>query len=305
MKQFYCRYTVFFRVGAALLFTHMLLLATGCSVSSTTASAASKKVLVITSSETSIPLADGGLYETGTFLNEFSVPVKALMDAGFHPVFASPKGNKITWDIHSIDKKFFNNSGVELENALRFVQSLDGAGDTFTLDEVLAGGIDRFVGVLIPGGHAPMSDLAKDLQLGELLRHFHEHEKPTALICHGPVALLSALSDPQGFIEAASNNRTYGGEITWPYQGYSMTAFSTEEEQFAEQNQLGGRILFYLDDALSRAGARLESGGVWESHVVKHKELITGRQPFSDAEFSRQFVDALLNYRERRLDSVE
>jgi putative intracellular protease/amidase len=33
--------------------------------------------------------------------------------------------------------------------------------------------------------------LLTDKQMGTLLKHFHEQQKVTALVCHGPIALLS------------------------------------------------------------------------------------------------------------------
>ena len=38
-------------------------------------------------------LADGQSIETGYYLNEFGVPAKALVDAGYEFVLATPKGN--------------------------------------------------------------------------------------------------------------------------------------------------------------------------------------------------------------------
>lgn len=44
-----------------------------------------------------------------------------------------------------------------------------------------------------------MVDLHNNQNLGYIIHHFHRHGKPTALICHGPVALLSTnLAIPMG-----------------------------------------------------------------------------------------------------------
>ena len=47
------------------------------------------------------------------------------------------------------------------------------------------------VGTLDVAGHAPMMDMPTDKALGRILLHFHRKQKPTALICHAPVALLA------------------------------------------------------------------------------------------------------------------
>ena len=38
-----------------------------------------------------------------------------------------------------------------------------------------------------------MMDLLDDPDAGTVMRHFHETSKPTAVLCHGPISLLSAL----------------------------------------------------------------------------------------------------------------
>lgn len=55
--------------------------------------------------------------------------------------------------------------------------------------------------IFIPGGHAPMMDLMQSKDLGKMLRTFHEKGKPTAMICHGPVAALSALPNAASLSE--------------------------------------------------------------------------------------------------------
>lgn len=44
-----------------------------------------------------------------------------------------------------------------------------------------------------------MVDLHNNQNLGYIIHHFHRHAKPSGLICHGPVALLSVnLAIPMG-----------------------------------------------------------------------------------------------------------
>ena len=52
------------------------------------------KVLVLVSSGRGLPLKDGGVYTgAGYYLNELTVPVRALMKEGYEITFANPKGN--------------------------------------------------------------------------------------------------------------------------------------------------------------------------------------------------------------------
>ncbi|HTF95208.1 MAG TPA: type 1 glutamine amidotransferase domain-containing protein [Cellvibrio sp.] len=254
------------------------------------------RVLVVVSSVSEIALQEGKTYTTGYFLNELAVPVKALMDAGYEPVFANPKGNAAQWDEHSLDANFFAGNPHELDRTKSFALSLPGLKKPLTLAMVLEQGVSHYAGVFVPGGHAPLGDLTTNSELGKLLREFHKQGKPTGLICHGPVALLSALPEPAGFIKGLTSADTARTEVAskgWPYAGYRMTVFSTAEERMAEPSQLKGKVEYYPADALAEAGAIVEAGKMWKSHVVRDRELITGRQPFSDAEFTRVFIAAL------------
>lgn len=254
------------------------------------------KVLVVVSSVSEISLQDGKSYPTGYFLNELAVPVKVLVDAGYTPVFANPKGNAVQWDVHSLDKQFFGGDEQLLEKTMAFAKGLKGLQTPERLGKILQQGIDEYAGIFVPGGHAPMGDLLVNPEMGKLLKKFHEQQKPTALICHGPIALLSAMSDAPAFTDGMQNgdaSQRDAASRDWPYAGYRMTVFSTAEERVAEQYQLQGKVKFYPAEALAEAGAIVESGKMWQSHVVQDRELLTGRQPFSDEAFSKRFVTML------------
>ena len=83
---------------------------------------------------------------------------------------------------------------------------------------------------------APMVDLLKDKNLGKILVSFHESHRPTGIICHGPIVLLSTLPDPDAFIASMIAGDGKASSLTqgWPYGGYRVTIFSTGEEQALE-----------------------------------------------------------------------
>ncbi|NWE67802.1 type 1 glutamine amidotransferase domain-containing protein [Pseudomonas gingeri] len=260
--------------------------------------AAPRKVLVVMSGADHLSLREGGRYKTGYFLNELAVPLKQLIDHGYVPVFASPDGKTPVMDENSNNPMFFAGDETKRQEALTLVRSQQGLGHPQKLSAVLKEGVDGFAGVFIPGGHAPMEDLSRDKTLGHILMAFHEEQKPTGIICHGPVALLSALPDPGAFQQAIiDGDTTHQAKLIkgWSYSGYRLTAFSTAEEQQIEGagKQLGGNVRFYAADALAKAGARVETGEAWKSKVVVDRELVTGQQPFSDESFGRAFIARL------------
>ena len=255
-----------------------------------------RRVLVVVSSAQTLELRDGKTYQTGFFLNEVAAPVQAMLAAGYEPVFANPAGNVATWDPHSAAPIYFGGSAERLDTARHFVAGLEGLRTPRTLAAIRADGIDDYVAMVVPGGHAAMQDLPTDADLGALLRAFHAAGKVTGLICHGPTALLSALPDPVAFVTALAN-----GDIAvaqrlgqgWIYAGYHMTAFTTSEERLAEVRLLRGQVRYYPTEALAQAGGRVVSGPDRRSLTVRDRELVTGQQPFSDVEFATAFIHAL------------
>lgn len=249
-----------------------------------------KKILVILSSANYLELAKGKMLETGFFLNEFGIPAQALVQAGYKLVLANPQGNRPTMDASSDDPSFFGKQQDRYQKIRAFVTELPDMEHPHTFTELLASGLDEFAGVFVPGGHAPMQDLICDVQLGQILRHFHQHSKPTAMICHGPAAALSAQADPIGFVAAQKAGRTDVPAQDWIYSGYEMTVFSNLEERAAEL-KMPAKLQFHIESALKYAGANMDVAWVpMQSKVVRDRELITGQNPASDEELARQFL---------------
>jgi hypothetical protein len=74
------------------------------------------KVLVLVSSGHGLPLKDGKVYAgAGYYLNELTVPVRALMSEGYEITFANPKGNTPQLDVNSavadLEKELFTLDG--------------------------------------------------------------------------------------------------------------------------------------------------------------------------------------------------
>ncbi|MGK0162340.1 type 1 glutamine amidotransferase domain-containing protein [Pseudomonas mosselii] len=253
------------------------------------AAAAKGEVLVLLSSENRLPLKDGKPYPTGYYLNEFGVPADRLLKAGYKLVLVTPRGNAPSVDERSIDPMYFGGDAGEMQRIRQVVENLPDIRDTLSLKEVLAGDLDRYAGIFIPGGHAPLIDLANNPDVGTLLRHFHQAGKPTAAICHGPITLLSAQQDPVAYHAALARGETPAAS-DWRYQGYRMTIFSDPEEQMFEGSLKEQRLQFYPAKAMAGAGGDMSYAEAWQPHVVVDRELITGQNPFSD----KALADALL-----------
>jgi putative intracellular protease/amidase len=255
------------------------------------------KILALISSGRGLPLKDGKIYTgAGYYLNEVTVPVRALMKEGYEITFANPTGNTPQVDVHSEVIGFFGGDAAKLQDYLLFRDGLLGLRDPVRIRDVIASGLDQYDAVFVPGGHGPMIDLLDDPNAGIVLRHFHETSKPTAVLCHGPISLLSALPNSWEFVAALAAGDIAGAHAKaqgWIYAGYKMTIFATAEEQQREPLEIGGKVLFYPDFALSTAGGDVSVVAPWGSYALQDRELISGQNPFSDEAVLKLLLQAL------------
>ncbi|MEQ1943112.1 type 1 glutamine amidotransferase domain-containing protein [Mesorhizobium sp. VNQ89] len=255
------------------------------------------KVLIIGSNAMRIEVQGGGWVPTGQYLNETVVPAMAVIAAGYEVVLATPTGDKPHIDEASDVADHFGGDEAALQRARDFFANNPSMNRVQTLRSVVDSGLDEYTGVFVPGGHAPVVDLIDNAETGEILRHFHECGKPTALLCHGPVAVLAALPHAPEFKAAmVAGDTTKAAELAkgWQYAGYDMTIFSEAEERIAEEHMLKGKLHFYMPDALKAAGGRVTTGAVnFAANVVEDRELITGQNPSSDNPLAEKFVAAL------------
>ena len=256
------------------------------------AGAQKEQVLVLLSSETQMQLADGSSYETGYYLNEFGVPADELLKAGFELVLATPKGNAPAVDKNSVQAMYFGGDEAEMARIESVIANLEGINDTHSLKDVIDGGLGQFSGVFIPGGHAPLIDLANNPDVRTILQHFHEQSKPTAAICHGPIALLSAQQSPIEYEQSIAQGKD-AKATNWLYDGYKMTIFSNPEEAIFEGSLNGKKLRYYPAKAMATAGGNMEFAGEWQPNVVVDRELITGQNPFSDKLLAKELISAL------------
>lgn len=278
------------------------------------------KVLVILSSSDTISLKNSKNHATGFYFPELMTPLKMVLDAGYTVEYASPKGGLPIMDISSDSSVYFGDaegapsatrqaSKQEYEELRDLCSKLElcgprgttrGSLKTRPLTLVINEGLDQYAGVLIPGGHAPMEDLVANKDLGKILRYFNDEKtrKPVGLICHAPVALLSAMKKPKEFIKAfLKDDRATMKKLSkdWIYRDYEIAVFTTREETMVEgpKNPLGGFVKFYPDEILEKAGAYVTRADRWQSHVRETEEIVTGQNPGSHTAFGEAFVKAL------------
>jgi putative intracellular protease/amidase len=254
------------------------------------------KVLVVGSNASEIEI-HGGKGKTGQYLNETVVPIWAIQAAGYETVLATPNGRQPHLDAASRSAAHFGGDQATYRRAEAFFADDPSMTRVRTLSSVIAEGLDKYVGLFVPGGQAPVVDLMQDPEMGEILRYFHTHKKPTALLCHGPIATVAAMPAAKAFRAALVAGETAEAARLakgWQYAGYRMTIFSNSEEKWVESDILHGKMYFHVVDALKTAGGDVSTGAVdFEPHVVVDRELITGQNPRSDHLVGSTLVEAL------------
>jgi putative intracellular protease/amidase len=255
------------------------------------------KILVIGSNATGIEVQGGGTGATGQYLNETVVPALALVDAGYQVVLATPSGAKPHIDQASDSAQHFEGNQAAYQRARAFFDSDPSMNGGRTLRSVIEEGLENYAGVFIPGGQAPVVDLMQDSDTGKILRHFHERDKPTAMLCHGPIASIAAMpkaSDFRAALIAGDHDKAAELAKGWQYTGYRMTVFSATEEKVIEDQILHAKLYFNMPDALRIAGGHVSTSAVdFEPNVIIDRELITGQNPRSDHPIASALIAAL------------
>jgi len=255
------------------------------------------KVLVLGSNATRIEVQGGGTGPTGNYLNETVVPAMALIEAGYNLVLATPNGTKPHIDEASDSVVHFGGDQAAYSRAKAFWAEDPAINQVRTLRSVINEGLDSYAAVFVPGGQAPVVDLMQDPDAGEILRHFHQHSKPTALLCHGPITLVAAMPHAREFraaLIAGDESKAKEWAKGWQYAGYKMTIFSASEEKWVESDILHAKMYFNMPYALNTAGGEVINGSVdFEPHVIVDRELITGQNPRSDHPIAAKLIEAL------------
>lgn len=255
------------------------------------------KVLIIGSNATRIETRDGRTGATGQYLNETVVPMLALIDAGYEVVMATPNGNKPHIDEASDSAEHFGGDIAAYEKAKAFWANDTSMNSGLTLRGAIEQGLDNFAAIFIPGGQGPVVDLMIDPDMGEIARHFHEKSKPSAYLCHGPMATVAAMPHAREFrsaLIAGDEAKAREWAKGWQYAGYRMTVFSDTEEKVVEDYILHAKLYFNMIEALTAAGGDVSKTKVdFEPNVVIDRELITGQNPRSDHPIAKALIEML------------
>jgi putative intracellular protease/amidase len=254
------------------------------------------RILVYISSATQVPHREGTSHEVGVFLGELVEPLIPLYKAGHNLDFVSPDGNTCSIDKSSYNLMYWRFSTRRLNASKAFLETLNrlGMNRPMKLADLLKNDalLQSYDALFIPGGHAPMTDILHtnwmkgseyNNETGKLLFHFHQHNKPTAAICHGSAALAAG---------PVIDGR-------WIYNGYRMTCVSMLAEKLVEDVPFfnsGGHLPDYPVPILQRKGGLVDNVMLGKVLVIEDRELITAQDPTSAEELGSALIAKIESY---------
>lgn len=217
------------------------------------------KVLIVLTSHSE--LGNTGK-KTGFWIEEFAAPYYVLADSGAEITLASPKGGQPPIDPKSDEPDAQTDATKRFKADAGLKEKLS---QTVKLAEINETDFDA---VFYPGGHGPLWDLANDEKSINLIQDFLNADKPVALVCHAPGALMKV-------------KRADGEPLV---KGKEVTGFSNSEEDAV---QLTDVVPFLLEDELKKLGGKYTKGPDWGAYVKKDGLLITGQNPASSEEAAK------------------
>jgi putative intracellular protease/amidase len=253
----------------SLLVLLLTLVTTACTQTGVKTSAASKKILIVLSAAQHWTRADGTLYPTGYWAEEFVVMHEKFVNAGFDVDLATPRGVKPTADPKSLDPKV----AEKANEYAAYLESISGdLKNPITLSKV---NMADYEAVVVPGGHGPVEDLYKDKDMGRVLIAADKSDKIIGTVCHGQAALLSA----------------YDEKGQWIFKGRTLTSFSDEEEiEFGT----AANAPWLLASRLRQCGANYTRGEKnWGAFIVRDRNMISGQNPASTAPMAEAVIEDL------------
>ncbi|SEF05563.1 Putative intracellular protease/amidase [Burkholderia sp. WP9] len=204
---------------------------------------------------------------TGFWLEEFTAPYYAFIDAGAEVTVASVKGGQPPIDPKSDEP---GNQTDSMERFKKDPANQKVLANTVKLSEVTS---DSYDAIFYPGGHGPLWDLVGDKKSIALIEEFYNAGKPVAAVCHAP---------------AVFKNVTYQGQPI--VKEKRVTGFSNSEE---EAVQLTTVVPFLVEDELKRLGGLYEKGPDWSIYTIVDGRLITGQNPASSGPAARELIKLL------------
>ncbi|MFT4174253.1 MAG: type 1 glutamine amidotransferase domain-containing protein [Rhodocyclaceae bacterium] len=224
------------------------------------------KILIVLTSHAT---AGASGHPTGLWLEEFTTPYYAFVDAGVQVDVASIEGGQVPVDPNSVQPEGKNPASVE--RYLKDAAARAKAENSLKLQGIQSTG---YAAVFMPGGHGTMWDLPDSAALATLLGDAWRDGKVVAAVCHGPAGLVNARDEAGRPLVA----------------GRRVAAFTNSEEVAAGMDKT---VPFALETRIRELGARYESGPDFQPFAVRDGRLVTGQNPVSSEKVAQLVLEAV------------
>ncbi|KAA0015567.1 protein deglycase HchA [Salinicola corii] len=227
-----------------------------------------KKILMIGADERYLLTDNGSFFSTGNHPVETLLPMYHLDKAGFSFDVATVSGNPVKfeyWAMPSEDeevKRFFGSYHEQFKQPLK-------------LADVVAGGLDGYAAIFIPGGHGALIGLPESQDVRDTLEWASNQDRFVISLCHGPAALL-AVDD---------------SDI---YRGYKICAFPDSlDATTPDIGYMPGHLTWKFGEKLKALGFEIINDDI-SGAVHQDRKLITGDSPLAANALGKLAAQAML-----------
>lgn len=228
----------------------------------------SKKILMIGADERYLLTDNGTFFSTGNHPVETLLPMYHLDKAGFAFDVATVSGNPVKfefWAMPSQDdevKDFFDKYHPQFKSPL-------------TLADVVAGGLEDYAAIFIPGGHGALIGLPESEDVKAALEWAAANDRFLISLCHGPAAFL-----------AVGNSDIY--------RGYKICAFPDAlDATTPDIGYMPGHLTWKFGEKLKALGFEIINEGI-SGAVHRDRKLLTGDSPLAGNALGKLAAEALL-----------
>ncbi|MCB1353445.1 MAG: protein deglycase HchA [Rhodobacteraceae bacterium] len=214
-----------------------------------------RKILMIGADERYLLTDNGSFFSTGNHPVETLLPMYHLDKAGFAFDVATVSGNPVKFEFWAMPSEDEEIKGLFARYSQQFRQPLK-------LADLVAGGLDDYAALFIPGGHGALIGLPESRDVGAALEWAEEEDRFVISLCHGPAAFLAV------------------GE-SGIYRGRKICAFpDAMDAQTPDIGYMPGHLTWKFGEALQSMGFELVNDDI-SGAVHRDGRLLTGDSPMA------------------------
>ena len=233
-----------------------------------------KKILMVATDERYVLMKNGTMFSSGNHPVETMLPMMHLDKAGFDIEVTTLSGNPVKFEMWAMPAQDEAVQAFYARYLPKFKQPRK-------LADVLAGPLDDYVAVLVPGGHGALNGIPHDADMKQALNWAMRNDRYVITLCHGPACLLAPATGADG--------------ADYPFKGYEICVFpdALDEGANVDIGYIPGHLPWLLAASLEKLGVKVLNEGI-TGQVHRDRKLLTGDSPLASNALGRLAAEALL-----------